>query len=277
MNYKPIIRFLYLYLPLFMVSSLHFSCKDEQHELGIPAKASFKVSKVEGKANTYLLESTSENAYRYQWDIGTEEGLKAGIAKQEAYFLKKGTYDVKLYAHGNGGYDIATQQVTVDSDDLTPILTNPIFQMLTAHSWKLDPISASPIIVGTEGNPGEYFGGGPLAGCQVDDVYTFAFTNNDFKLSYNANGATFNAGNLQPNYVCGSDRSYTNVSFTFSTVVAGAGVATITLPGAPIPNFIGVTDISSNNFRIISISANEMILRSGKATEVVHQMRFVPN
>jgi hypothetical protein len=277
MNYKPIIRFPYLCLPLFMVSIFNFSCKDDVPDLGIPATASFKVSKVEGKANTFLLESTSENAFRYQWDIGTEEGLKGGTATKEAYFLKKGKYNVKLYAHGKGGYDIATQEVNVENDDLTPILTNPIFVLLTSHPWKLDANSSSPIIVGTENNPGEYFGGGPLADCQTDDVYTFAFANNDFKLSYNANGATFNAGNLQPNYVCGADRSYNNVSFTFSTIVAGAGVATITLPGAPIPNFIGVTDISSNNFRIISITENEMVLRSGKATEVVHQMRFVRN
>lgn len=275
MNYRPSLRFLHLYLPLAMVSILTFSCKDEAKDLGVPATASFKVSKVSGKANTFLLESTSQNAFRYQWDIGTEEGLKGGAASKEAYFLKKGTYTVKLYAHGQGGYDLATQQVTVDADDLTPILTNPTFQMLIAHPWKLDPVSAAPITAGRESNPSEYFGGGPLAACQLDDVYTFAFVNNDFKLSYNANGATFNAGNLQPSYVCGSDRSYSNVSFTFSSVVAGEGLATITLPGAPLPNFIGVTDISSNNFRIISITPTAMVLRSGKSSETVHQMRFV--
>lgn len=275
MNYKPFIRLPYLYLPLVLASFFNFSCKEDVPDIGTPATASFKVAPVAGKVNTFLLESTSQNAYRYQWDLGTQEGLKSGSEKQEAYFIKKGTYNITLYAHGTGGFDVATQQVVVSNDDLTPILTNPIFQKLTAHSWKLDPLSLAPIIVGTEGNPAEYFPGGALAGCQIDDVYTFAFVDNDFKVSYNANGATFNAGNIAPNYSCGTDRSYSNVSFTFSTTVAGAGIATIALPGVPPTNFIGVTDISSNNFRIISISDTEMVLRSGKATETVHQFRFV--
>ncbi|WP_207425719.1 hypothetical protein [Pedobacter sp. SYSU D00535] len=264
----------YFYIPLIM-ASLFSGCQENEGELGEAAKASFKVTPVTGKTNTYLLESTSENAFRYQWDIGAGQGLRAGKAIDTAYFLKKGTYEVKLYAHGSGGYDVATQQVTVANDDLSPILNNEIFKKLTAHPWKLDPNSTAPIIVGTEGNPAQYFQGGALADCQKDDVYTFAFVNNDFKASYNANGATFNAGNISPNYSCSTDRSYNNVSFTFSTTVAGAGLATITLPENPPSKFIGVTDVSSNNYRIISISDTEMVLRSGKANETVHQFRFI--
>lgn len=268
-------RFRSLYLPVFLALFLIAGCKKTVGELGQAAKASFKVSPVSGKVNTFSLESTSENANRYQWDLGDGQGLVAGNATKEAYFLKKGEYEVKLYAYGNGGYDIATQKVTVAEDDLSPILNSVEFKRLTAHSWKLDPNSTAPIIVGTENNPGEYFGGGSLADCQADDEYTFAFVNNDFKLTYNAHGSTFNAGNVQPNYSCGADRSYNNVSFTYSTVVAGAGVATITLPGTPPNMFIGVTDVSSNNYRIISITDTELVLRSGKANETVHQFRFV--
>jgi hypothetical protein len=201
--------------------------------------------------------------------------LRSGKPIDTAYYLKKGTYDIKLYAYGNGGYDVTTQQVTVANDDLSPILNNATFQKLVAHPWKLDASSTAPIIVGTEGNPAEYFQGGALADCQKDDVYTFAFVNNDFKLTYKANGATFNGGNIAPNYNCSADRSYNNVSFTFSTSVSGAGIATITMPGNPPANFIGVTDVSSNNYRIISISDTQMVLRSGKTNEAVHQMRFV--
>lgn len=276
MNFlKSSYRLKYLYLPVFLAFFLMLGCAKTEGELGEAAKASFKVTPVAGKVNTYLLESTSENAYRYQWDLGDGQGLVAGPAQKEAYFLKKGAYDVKLYAYGKGGYTIAEQKVTIDNDDLSPILNSPEFKLLTAHSWKLDPNSAAPIIVGTENNPAEYFGGGSLAACQADDVYTFAFANNEFTLTYNANGATFNAGNVQPNYACGADRSYTNVIFTYSTVVSGAGLASITLPGVPPSMFIGVTDVSSNNYRIISISATEMVLRSGKANETVHQFRFV--
>jgi hypothetical protein len=39
--------------------------------------------------------------------------------------------------------------------------------------------------------------------------------------------------------------------------------------------FIGVTDVSSNNYRIMSISANSMVLRSGTPSEAVHQFKFI--
>jgi PKD repeat protein len=275
MNKKSFVRH-YCLLLLAFFSLLIFSCKEDDYtsKLGTPAKASFKVTKVQGKVNTYLLESTSENAYRYQWDFGLDEGLKTANATTEAYYISKGTYNVKLYAYGEGGYDIATQAIVVDQDDYTPTLNNETFKMLVAHAWKLDPASAAPITVGRESNPAEYFQGGALAPCQIDDDYTFAFVNNAFKVTYKANGQTFNAGNLQPNYSCGADRSY-EANFTFSTAVQGAGIATITIQGNVPDRFIGVTDVSSNNYRIISISANEMVLRSGKTDETVHQMRFV--
>ncbi len=264
-----------LYLSVLLASLLLLGCEKTPGELGESAKASFKVTPVAGKVNTYLLQSTSEKAYRYQWDLGDGQGLALGDVNKEAYFLKKGVYDVKLYAYGKGGYDIATVKVSIENDDLSPILNSEEFKKLTAHSWKLDPTSMAPITVGTENNPAEYFGGGSLADCQADDVYTFAFVDNDFKLSYNANGATFNAGNVQPNYACGTDRSYNNVIFSYSTVVSGAGLATITLPGVPPSVFVGVTDVSSNNYRIISITDTKMILRSGKPNETVHQFTFV--
>ncbi|MGV3545423.1 MAG: hypothetical protein ACO1N4_00070 [Pedobacter sp.] len=275
MNNKSFVRHHCLLLLAF-ISLFNFGCKDEDYasKLGTPATASFKVTKVVGKVNTYLLESTSQNAYRYQWDFGLNEGPKSAGASTEAYFISKGTYNVKLYAYGEGGYDIATQPIVVDQDDFTPTLNNDIYKKLTAHAWKLDASSAAPIIVGTENNPAEYFGGGSLANCQIDDDYTFSFANNAFKLTYKANGATFNAGNIAPNYSCGTDRSY-ETAFTFSTTVAGAGIATITIAGNVPDRFIGVTDVSSNNYRIISITDTEMVLRSGKTNETVHQMRFV--
>ena len=275
MNYKLFVRQYCLPLVAFFFL-LNTGCKEEDYasKLGTSAKASFKVTKVQGKVNTYLLESTSQDAYRYQWDFGLNEGLKSGGSSIEAYFISKGTYNVKLYAYGQGGYDIATQPVVVEQDDFTPTLNNETYKLLTAHAWKLDANSAAPITVGTENNPAEYFGGGALAACQIDDDYTFSFANNAFKVSYKANGQTFNAGNIAPNYNCGTDRSY-EAPFTFSTTVAGTGIASIVIPGNVPDRFIGVTDVASNNYRIISISATEMVLRSGKTNETVHQMRFV--
>jgi hypothetical protein len=243
---------------------------DKEGELGIPADASFTMTPVPNRVNTYALQSTSTNAWGYQWDKGTGSFVK-GKQADTAYFPLKGNYKVQLRAFGRGGYDTASQSVTITVDD---IQNNPTFKLLVAKSWKLNPADgANAIIVGTEANPAQYFGGGALADCQKDDVYTFT---NALKLNYNSNGATFNGGNIAPNFSCGNDRSYNNVSFTFDPgVPAGAaGIASITLPGAVLPNFIGVTDVSSNNYRIISISGTTMVLRSGTPAETVHQFKF---
>lgn len=260
-------------ISIIITGGLLLSCHPETAgELGAPATASFTMTAVPGKVNTYALNSTSQNAYGFQWDKGNGAFVK-GKQADTAYFPLKGNYRVQLRAFGRGGYDTASQAVSITVDDL---LSNPTFQMLTAKSWKLNPADgANAIIVGTESNPAAYFGGGALADCQKDDVYTFSTA---LKLTYNANGSTFNAGNLAPNFTCATDRSYNNLSYTFDPRApsAGAGIASITLPGVTPPtNFIGVTDVSSNNYRIISISATAMTLRSGTTTETVHQFKFI--
>jgi hypothetical protein len=268
---KSVIR---LFPALITVTLLFMAgCRPESTtELGAKAKASFTMSPVAGRVNTFLLTSTSENAFGYQWDKGNGSFVK-GKAIDTAYFPLHGTFRVNLRAFGRGGYDTASQSVVITVDD---ILSNPVFQMLTARSWKLNPAAgANAIIVGTEGNPGQYFGGGALADCQIDDIYTFS---TGLTLNYNAAGATFNAGNLAPNYTCSTDRTYTGQAYTFTPgVTAGAGLATITLPGVAVPTrFIGVTDVSSNFYRVISVSATSLVLRSGTTTETVHQFKFIP-
>lgn len=260
-----------LFLSFVVVIASIIGCDKNEGELGAKPTASFTVTPVAGKVNTFALKSTSEGAFGYQWDKGNGIFVK-GNATDTAYFPVKGTYLVRLRAFGRGGYDSTAQNVTVTVDD---VLSNPIFQKLTAKSWKLNPTPGiNPVVVGTEGNPAQYFGGGALADCQVDDVYTFS---TGMKLTYAANGSTFNGGNVAPNYSCSADRSFSNVAFTFApSVPAGsAGIASITLTGTPPDRFIGVTDVSSNNYRIISITDNEMVLRSGTASETVHQFKFI--
>ena len=161
-----------------------------------------------------------------------------------------------------------------------PLTLADIKNILTggsSKSWKLDPApGANSIVVGTEGNPSEYYGGGPLEpNCQVDDIYTF--TTSDV-INYNANGSTFNGGNISPNYNCGSDRSYSNIAYTFGAVTGGvAGLATLQLPQAPPAVFIGTTDVPAENvYRIIDITPNRLIIRAGNGSGVVFQFRFIP-
>lgn len=196
---------------------------------------------------------------------GTISHTYGGIGLQE--------FTITVNAIGTGGITSTTsQKVTVfmsykASDEILNFLNGG-----SSKSWKLD--GSSSIIVGTEGNPAQYFAGGDLADCQIDDVYTF---NVDNTITYNANGATFNGGNVEPNYNCGSDRSYSNAGIQFSAV--GEGLAGLTgfklLSTAPPTTFIGTTDTpSENEYRIISITATELVLRSGNGSGAIFQYRF---
>jgi len=249
-----------------------FACTYDIKDLGTKPTASFTVAPVTGEVNKYVLTNTSQNAFRIQWDKANGKGFVEGKTPDTVYFPDKGSYTVRLIAFGQGGFDTSSQVINVASDD--PANYSP-FKLLTTRKWKLNPDpAANAIVVGTEASPAQYYGGGPLATCQTDDEYTFT---SDNKLSYDAHGSTFYGGNIAPNYSCGADLSYSNVSFTFSNSVAPglAGVATITIPGTPPANFIGVTDVSSNNYRIISISPTAMVLRSGTGSETTHTFKFV--
>lgn len=151
----------------------------------------------------------------------------------------------------------------------------------TSKVWKLaSGAKDASIVVGIESDVTKYFAGGTLADCQLDDRYTFFA---DGTITYNANGATFNGGNISPNYNCGNDRTYNKKMFTYSDIGIGiTGLFQFTLAGSPdgsaTSTFIGTTDITNNTFRVISITNNTLVLRTtnGKdANAVVHQFKFV--
>ncbi len=173
---------------------------------------------------------------------------------------------------GTGGQRLEIKLKKVVSLTLADI--NLLLNGGSSKAWRLDPTpGANTIIVGTESNPSQYFGGGAIDPCQIDDRYTFSVGN---LVSYNAAGSTFNGGNIAPNYNCGADRSY-NTSYVFGPVTGGvAGIASIQLPSAPPAIFIGTTDVPSENlYRIISITNNSMVLRAGNGLGTVFQFKFI--
>jgi len=206
--------------------------------------------------------------------IGTTDVIDSNMYRVHNY--TDNTMTLRSTLEGSGGVilEIKLKKVVVLTlSDIKNLLTGG-----SSKSWKLDPApGANSIIVGTEANPGQYYGGGPLDGtCQTDDYYTFSITD---RVSYNANGSTFNGGNVAPNYNCGADRSYNNVAFTFGPTTGGvAGLATLQLPPVPPTIFIGTTDVPSENmYRIIEISANKLVLRAGNGSGTVFQFKFIPN
>lgn len=256
-------------------------CKKSNGDLGISASgAKITVTAIPGSANTYALKGTAENAYRYQWDRGDGNLLSKGT-DDTVYFFNRGTYKVKFYAHGDGGFSVDSQAIVVPTDDQSVFpLNDPTFQLLVSKTWKLDPNpSAAAVIVGPEWNPGQYYAGGPLDASQIDDEYTFsAASTTSFNLTYDAKANTFNGGNVNPNYSPGAPRNFTT-PFTFSTTITpagGAGIATITLPAAAPPTvFMGVTDVSGNVYRILSITPTTLVVRGGSGLDPTFTFKFI--
>jgi PKD repeat protein len=243
-----------------------YSCQSPK-----PNAPSFKVVAASGQAPKIILAPLETGSGRPF--IGTTDIVDENTYKVQDFTAN--TMTLRSTIEGSGGVILEIKLkkvVALTLADIKNLLTGG-----SSKSWKLDPTpGANAIIVGTEANPSQYFGGGPLdAVCQSDDIYTF--TSADI-VNYNANGATFNGGNVAPNYNCGADRSYSNITYTFGATTGGvAGLATIQLPGAPPTIFIGTTDVpSENTYRIIEIAANKMVLRAGNGSGTVFQFKFIP-
>lgn len=137
------------------------------------------------------------------------------------------------------------------------------------RTWMIDTTAgANAITAGTESNPTQYFGGGPLASCQTDDWYTFTQTDSVY---VNCNGSTL----LPPSFTCGADKSFSK-NFTFGAVVGSvAGLAQISLPSNNPTYWLGVFDRAPENvYRILNIDNESMVLRSGNGSGTVHDIKF---
>jgi PKD repeat protein len=204
--------------------------------------------------------------------IGTTDIVDNNSYTVQSYTLNRMTLRATLTGSGGNLIEIKLKKVEVLTlAEIKLLLTGAV-----SKSWKLDPTpGANAIVVGTESNPSQYFGGGPLEpNCQVDDLYTFTAAD---KITYNANGSTFNGGNIAPNFNCGSDRSYSNITYTFTATTGGvAGLGTIQLPSTPPAVFIGTTDVPTENvYRIIDITATKMTLRAGNGSNTVFQFKLI--
>lgn len=246
------------------------------------AQAGFSCQAPKANANKFIVVSKAGQLNEIILDNIVAGGLKPFIGTTD--IVDNNKYTVVSYTAdnmilrgtltGTGGKFIEIKMKKVTSltlADYKNLLTGG-----SSKSWKLDPTpGANAVIVGTEANPSTFFAGGPLEpNCQTDDVYTFTTAD---KIGYNANGSTFNGGNIAPNFNCGSDRSFNNISYTFSATTGGvAGLATIQLPQTPPTIFIGTTDVPAENvYRIISITSNSMVLRAGNGTGTIFQFKFV--
>ena len=107
-----------LLLVLVLIGGLLISsCNDSATnggELGsTPPDASFTVTEVSDEENTYVLESTTEGAFMWQWDIGDGSGWQKGNEVDTAFYSQAGDYNIKLRAFGEAGSDTASSSINV--------------------------------------------------------------------------------------------------------------------------------------------------------------------
>ncbi|MBC6989228.1 PKD domain-containing protein [Hymenobacter sp. BT491] len=208
--------------------------------------------------------STNADAFLYQWSFGDGS---VGTGKTVTHIYKKsGTVKAQLITAYRGGTSLSAVK-----DVVLPQNIDFVKQLLTgsgSKTWMLNNAVDAPIVVGTEGNPSEYFNGvkaGGLPPCQADDEYTFTSAG---VFTYNAKAETFVAGGVG----CSTQRSGTS-EFTFGPAT-GEGFAMFEFKKAG--TFIGVTDAPDLTYRIIDISDKSMLLRAGKPGGTVFQMKLVP-
>ena len=84
------------FLP-FLLMAFFLSCTYDTTELGPKPVASFTVAPITGQTNKYLLTSTSQNAFRFDWDKANGAGYVKGRAVDTVYFPDAGTYKIKLF------------------------------------------------------------------------------------------------------------------------------------------------------------------------------------
>lgn len=112
--------------------------EDADMELGPKPEASFTVSPVEGKVNTFLLVSDIDAA-SFQWDRG--EGFVTGNKVDTAYFPLAGQYTIKMNAFTQGGMVTTENLVTVDANDPSLRCVGDAVAMLTgcgdSQTWVL--------------------------------------------------------------------------------------------------------------------------------------------
>jgi len=245
--------------------------KNDKGELNGPAPvASYTVSapKSVGLTSQVTFTSTSTDGFLYAWDFG--DGTTGSGATVTHTYKTGGTVKTILTISGRGGTGTATKDVVL------PPIIDIVKQLLTngsSKTWKLQSDTVNTITVGTESNSSQYYAGGPansLPGCQADDEYTFSNSN---VFTYDAKAETYVAATTTAPVVpahCDAPRSGTS-DFTFGPAT-GAGYAVIEFkkPGT----FIAITDAPDLTYRILSITSKRMVLRAGKSSGTVFDIKL---
>ncbi|MEM1319650.1 MAG: PKD domain-containing protein [Bacteroidota bacterium] len=148
--------------------------EEDKIDIGLPPQnVSFDVVPT-AQSNTFSLTNTTEGTFIHQWDLGN--GNTADGEQVEAYYPRKGTYEIKLTAFSKGGHSVGVSTIEITEDD--PALCSGVVELLTdcdQKTWTLEPAAGAlhvgPDLQQTWWNNSE--ADVAARSCHFNDEYTF--------------------------------------------------------------------------------------------------------
>lgn len=269
-------------LPLMLVTVLLFSCRYDTRDLGPKPVASFTITPISGQTNKYLLSSTSQNAFRYDWDKANGAGYVQGNMIDTVYFPDRGTYTIGLFVFGHSGIDSSKQVINVAADD--PAALTP-FKLLTGNSsrkWKLAP-EPGALWIGPDAGTTWWQNGAAdviARNCLFNDEYTFvkagSIVNYDSKGDFyvDEEGGNPHPAGMPPvgcynnSAIPAQFQAWANSgSFTFEVIgntklkVTGTGAHLGLYKAGTPPDAALGAPAASVTYDIVSISATRLVLK----------------
>jgi PKD repeat protein len=102
-------------LVMLLALSCLAACKQtDNYSLGPLPTASFTATPLSSNPNKIVVTSTTKGAFEWLWNFGNNTTSRKQT--DTVIYDKKGTYQIMLYAFGQGGYDSTTQSVTIAAD-----------------------------------------------------------------------------------------------------------------------------------------------------------------
>jgi len=266
-----------------MLAAFVHSCKYDVKELEPSPDAAFTVTPVVGETNKFLLTSSAQNAFRFDWDKADTKGFVTGKQVDTAYFPDKGTYVIKSIVYGQGGFDTASQTITVANDD--PAAQTPL-KLLTnngTRTWKLAP-EAGALWIGPSDNSATWWqntsGDITARSCQFNDELTFSITGNTLVIDNKGDfyvdmeGSTVwpsdmpgPAGCYANSAIPSKYQPWTDGNFTFEVIdnnklkLNGTGAHLGVYKAGNPPNAAVTAPESSITYDIVSITNNRLVVR----------------
>lgn len=221
-----------IYLFLFAAALFITACEpqqDDKIDIGLPPEnVTFSIEPT-GTPNTFALANTTEGAFLFTWEF---DGNTVSGESVEAFFQKKGSYEIKLTAFTKGGSATGSQVLEVPEDAPANCETDIELEFLTDCAekvWKLKP-SAACLWVGPVGAAQTWWSL-PAAEvatrtCAFNDEWAFT---KDGAMNYDTKGDIWAEAYMGFNFECIAESQ-----LAANQAVWGTGSHTFTItPGSP--------------------------------------------